>query len=412
MKTISPQAVRTALIARRELAFLDLRDEATFATGHPLFAAQLPAGRIAIEARDRTPRLDVPIVLYGAGDGLEPELERGAEQFRALGYTDVRALEGGLGAWRRAGYELFEDVNSHSKAFGELVEARRGTPSIGPDELASLLDAGADVALLDARRPDEFATMSIRTSRNVPGAELVLRAKVAAPRPETFVVVHCAGRTRSIIGAQSLLNAGVPNRVAALRNGTIGWVLSKRTLESGRVAPVLAPREEDAAEARRNARDVAYRAGVRVLRKGDCNALRADRTRTLYAFDVRSGEEYAAGHAPGFSHAPGGQLVQETDVYAPVRGARVVLSDPLVARADTTASWLAQMGWEAYVLGEFEGPLIKGAPEARPRPAEGRYRRPYEGSDHREAAMRAYLAWEHGLVAQLARDGSHGFFVV
>jgi len=41
---------------------------------------------------------------------------------------------------------------------------------------------------------------------------------------ETLVVVNCAGRTRSIIGAQSLRNANVANEVMALRNGTIRLV--------------------------------------------------------------------------------------------------------------------------------------------------------------------------------------------
>jgi rhodanese-related sulfurtransferase len=40
------------------------------------------------------------------------------------------------------------------------------------------------------------------------------------------------------------------------------------------------------------------------------------------------------------------------------------------------------------------------------------YRRPYEGTDNDAAAMQAYLEWEYGLVAQLARDGTHGFFVI
>jgi rhodanese-related sulfurtransferase len=41
-----------------------------------------------------------------------------------------------------------------------------------------------------------------------------------------------------------------------------------------------------------------------------------------------------------------------------------------------------------------------------------RYRRPYEGTDNQHAAMQAYLDWEFGLVAQLARDGTHGFAVL
>ncbi len=146
----------------------------------------------------------------------------------------------------------------------------------------------------------------------------------------------------------------------------------------------------------------------------DFAALRAEEPRALYTFDVRSPEEYAAGHPRGFRHAPGGQLVQEIDAFAPIRGALVVLYDDLGPRADMTASWLAQMGWDVCVHdGPFEGPLERGDDTSVPsRPTAGRYRRPYEGTDHAEEAMRAYLVWEYGLVDQLSRDGTHGFFVI
>jgi len=407
---ISARAVRASLVARRELALVDLRDEAQFATGHPLFAADLPVPRVEIEAPTRIPRRDTLVVLYddaGREGAAAIALER-------LGYSQVRILDGGLAAWVREGYELFRDVNSYSKAFGELVEARRQTPSIGPEELSGLIDSGADIALVDVRRPDEYRTMSIRTSRNVPGGELVLRARSLAPRSETLVVVHCAGRTRSIIGTQSLVNAGIPNRVTALRNGTIGWVLAHQTLAGGTAPPVALPSADAVAEARGRAREVAYRAGVLRLDATEFETLSNDSTRTLYTFDVRSAEEYAVGHLPGFRHAPGGQLVQEIDSFAPVRGARIVLTDTLGARADMTASWLAQMGWDAYVLeGEIAGSLETDVPPSLPpRAIQGRYRRPYEGTDQAEAAMRGYLDWEHGLVAQLARDRTHGFFVI
>jgi hypothetical protein len=69
---------------------------------------------------------------------------------------------------------------------------------------------------------------------------------------------------------------------------------------------------------------------------------------------VRTPEEYAAGHLPGFGSAPGGQLVQETDVCAAVRGARMVLADGGPrndgVRAPMTAHWLAQMGWQVAWL--------------------------------------------------------------
>ena len=406
--TVSSAHIRRALLLREEIALLDVRHEAAFATGHPLFAANMSADRIELETEIRLPRKDVPIVIYDAGEGL---VTQAADRLKALGYTDVRQLGGGLQAWKSAGYELFQDVNSYAKAFGELVEHRKHTPSLPADEVAALIANEADIAILDVRRPDEYATMNIPGSVSVPGAELVLRAAGVAPDPETTIIVNCAGRTRSIIGTQSLINAGVANKVLALRNGTIGWTLAEQQLEHG------ADRHGGIGlfeGAKGNARDVAYRAGVRRLGNEDAKALRADTRRTLYCFDVRAAEDYTAGHIPGFRHYPGGQLVQEIDMAAPVRGARILLTDDRSVRADMTASWLAQMGWETYVLeGGYDRALEIGPPEVLPKPdLSHRYRRPYEGTDVDTKAMQAYLDWEYGLVEQLRRDATHGFFVI
>src|SRR5579871_7051874 len=148
---VTPQDIRTALLLRQEIALLDLRHEASFATGHPLFAANMAADRIAIEAAVRLPRKDAPIVLYDDGEGL---VASGAAQLKELGYSNIRALAGGLGGWRAAGHEIFQDVNSYAKAFGELVEARRHTPSLSADEVASLIAEEANIAVLDVRRFD------------------------------------------------------------------------------------------------------------------------------------------------------------------------------------------------------------------------------------------------------------------
>ncbi|MET0269313.1 MAG: rhodanese-like domain-containing protein [Sphingomonas sp.] len=409
--TVSPRDVRAALIARAEIALIDVRDEAAFARGHPLFAAQVPIDRIGHEAAARWPRRDVRIVIYG--DDAAGGAEDGAARFRALGYTNVALLAGGLEGWRAAGYELFEDVNSYAKAFGELVEHRRATPSLSAPQVQALIDTRADIAILDARRFDEYATMSLPGGVSVPGAELVLRAAAIAPDPATTIIVNCAGRTRSIIGTQSLINAGLPNPVRALRNGTIGWTLAGQTLAHGSDARFPAVDTDQADAARTRARDVSYRAGVRHIDAHELAVLERDAARTLYRFDVRPPDEYAAGHIPGFRSAPGGQLVQEADHFAPVRGARIVLADDLGARADMTASWLAQMGWEVLVLDGFAGATETGDPSAfPPRGPAGRYRRPYEGTDNPAAAMQAYLDWEYGLVDQLARDGTHGFYVI
>ncbi len=332
---------------RREIALLDVREEAFHAEGHPLFAANLALSRLELDASARLPRKDVPVVLFGDG---EKDAVLAAERLAQLGYSDISLLDGGLQGWRSAGLEIFRDVNSPSKAFGELVEARRHTPSLSAPEVKQLIDANADIVIVDVRRYEEFQTMSIPTAISAPGGELVYRLQDLSLRPETRVIVNCAGRTRGIIGTQSLINAGLPNQVTALRNGTIGWKLAQQQLDHGAHAIAPAPSEGFRAQASTAARRVADAAGVRRTWLEQVTTWQCDALRSIYLFDVRTPSEFAEGHVAGSRSAPGGQLVQETDMFVPVRGARIALIDTDGVRANMTASWLAQMNWEVYVV--------------------------------------------------------------
>ncbi len=358
---IEARALRELITGGGELAILDVREEGVFSQNHMLFASSHPLSRLEISVLDLVPRRSAPIVLCDDDDGLS---ERAADRLADLGYTDVSILDGGMKGWEKAGFVVFSGVNVPSKAFGEFVEVNYDTPNISAEELKSKIDAGADMVVLDSRPIDEYRRMSIPTGIDVPGAELAYRVHDLAPSPETLVVVNCAGRTRSIIGAQSLINAGIPNRVMALRNGTMGWELAGFQCDSGLEKRVLESSEQCLAAARDAATRVAARFGVKTIDMATLDLWRAERDRrTLYMFDVRNPEEYEAGHLPGSVWAPGGQLVQATDRYAATRNARVVLIDDTGVRATMTASWLVQMGWHdvAVLAGGLDGGLETGA---------------------------------------------------
>jgi rhodanese-related sulfurtransferase len=271
-----------------------------------------------------------------------------------------------MAAWKDAGYEIYSGVHVPSKAFGEHIEHVEGTPRISATELKARLDAGEDLVVLDSRPMSEYRVMNIPGAADCPGAELVYRVHQAAPRPETLVVVNCAGRTRSIIGAQSLINAGIPNRVVALKNGTMGWHLAGLELERGQSRMAPAPSAEALHKAKQAAARVARRFSIQFASRKELKKKQGEADRTTYVFDVRSPEEYAAGHLPGSISAPGGQLVQETDSYAAVRNARIALVDDHGVRATMTASWLLQLGWpEVFVVTDgLTGKLESGMPKA------------------------------------------------
>jgi rhodanese-related sulfurtransferase len=361
--TITPAALHARLKENRdELALLDVRPAGTFARGHILLASNAPLERLEIDVPRLVPRRTAPVVLFDDGEGAA---ESAARTLARFGYADLTVLEGGVQAWQAAGFMLFEGVYVPSKAFGEHIEAACGTPHIDADELTRLKAAGTDLVILDSRPFDEYRRMNIPGGIDVPGAELVHRVHDLAPDPKTLVVVNCAGRTRSIIGAQSLINAGVANRVVALENGTMGWTLAGQQLEhdQARVPPSLSTAGRN--WAKQAAARVSERFGVPTIDHATLARWRDEAaTRTLYVCDVRSPEEYAAGHLPGSLCTPGGQLVQATDSWLATHGARVVLVDDDGVRATMTASWLLQIGrWALHVLTGGLGAELETGPE-------------------------------------------------
>jgi rhodanese-related sulfurtransferase len=346
---VGPAALKALLAGDGELALFDVREEGEFAEGHLFRAVPLPLSRLELRIDALAPRRGAPVVVMDGGDGAVAR--KAARRLAHAGYVDVSVLAGGLAAWRAAGYEVFAGINVPSKAFGEIVEHREATPRRTAAEVRRLAGSGRRMVVLDSRPLDEFRRMSIPGGIDCPGGELVHRIFEIAPDPATLIVVNCAGRTRSIIGAQSLIDAGIPNEVVALENGTMGWHLAGFELARGAEAVAPAPGPAASAKARAAAGALATRLGLSFVDHDTLAAFEAEADRrTLFRFDVRDPREYEAGHLPGFRSAPGGQLVQATDRYAGTLGARMVLACDTGTRAIMTASWLHRMGWDVHVL--------------------------------------------------------------
>jgi rhodanese-related sulfurtransferase len=346
-----------------ELALLDVREAGEFGESHLLFATPLPYSRLELDIGSLVPRKSARTVL--CDDGGSGVAQRAAQRLLDIGYSDVAVLEGGTRGWGAAGYTLFAGVNVPSKLFGELVEHEYHTPRVTVTELARMKEANEDFVIVDGRPYTEYNKMNIPGGICCPNAELPYRIGEIVTNPNTKIIVNCAGRTRSIMGAQTLINFGVSNPVYALENGTQGWVLADMDLERGasrrypdRVNESELPRLKARAQA------LMTRHGVRTVSAADVAAWTRESDRTTYLLDVRTPEEFAAGSLPGAVHAPGGQLVQATDQWVGIRNARIVLADSESVRAPVVASWLTQLGCDAYVLeGGVSASLKAAAPQ-------------------------------------------------
>jgi rhodanese-related sulfurtransferase len=352
---IDAKALKSLLSDGRELALIDTREAGQFGEAHLFFAVPLPYSRFELGLPALLPNPGVRLVLCDGGDGIA---ERAAGRAQALGYRDVHILAGGIESWKRAGYTLYAGVNVPSKTFGELIEHERHTPRVTAQAVENMRKAGENFAIVDGRTLTEYRRMNIPGGICCPNGELALRIGDIVPDPKTKIVVNCAGRTRSIIGAQTLIDFGVPNQVVALENGTQGWFLAGLQLEHG--ADRHYPERPTAASADLKARasKLAATHGAAFVAPEAAVGWLADTSRTTYLLDVRTPEEFTARSIPGFVHAPGGQLIQATDQWVGVRGARLVLLDEEGVRAPVVAAWLRQLGHEAHVL---EGGLAAAA---------------------------------------------------
>lgn len=325
-----------------ELALLDIREVGEYGMAHAFHAINLPFSRFEAGLGVLVPNRQATIVLIDQHD--EGRARLCAELASAAGYTRLHWVKGGLTAWKTAGFTVFAGVNVVSKTFGELVHKAYHTPEISPAMLAAWQARNECVLILDGRPLDEYRKMNIPGSRCCPNGELVRRLPaILEGDTQIPVVINCAGRTRSIIGAQTLRWLGVKNPVYALENGTQGWRLAGFDLECQ--AQRHYPLEASVLSSMQTAATyLAARHGAMEIEIETLNTWLADSNSTTYVFDVRTREEYRLHCLAGAVHAPGGQLIQATDQWVGVHRSRIVLVDDDECRAPVVAAWLALMG--------------------------------------------------------------------
>lgn len=348
---IDAETLKSMLEGDEEFALLDVREAGEYSSSHIFYSVSLPLSHLESRIQVLVPHKSTRIVLSDASKG---ELaERAAARLADWGYGNLAVLENGIEGWKNSGYQLFSGIYVPNKAFGEFIEHAYDTPFITASTLAEWKAKGKDMIILDSRPFDEYQQFSIPGGISCPGAELAYRAFSLVKCPETTIVVNCAGRTRGIIGAQALINAGIPNPVVTLQNGTAGWYLNGGKLDEGACAVAPPPDGAGLQQAINASKAVAERYSVEEIDNKKLQNFLKNQKRTTFVLDVRSPEEYVFGHMPEARSAPGGQIVQSIDHYVGVRNSRIVLVDDNGIRARITASWLAQFGWrDVYVLGD------------------------------------------------------------
>jgi rhodanese-related sulfurtransferase len=339
-QTIDVEALRALLASDELYACLDVRERGEFALQQIAGTTPLARGTLEYRAPPMVPRRNLPVVVL-CDDGRRSALA--ADTLRATGYATVRVLAGGLQAWVARGLPTREGWGVHSKEYGERVAVDLQVPQITAKELAARRGRGEAITVVDVRTDEEYWRGHVPDAWHVPGGNLLLEVPGLLDQLDSALVISCAGRTRGILGAQLLREAGLRN-VSALLNGAMGWRLAGLDLElgGGRGRPGGA----------RTVPDWVIQATERLGREACIERLDVEALVALqgapgpcYVVDVRLPAEYRAGHIPGAVSLPAGQAALMHENLLAVRRAPVVVvaDDPI--RPIWAAALLQRLGF-------------------------------------------------------------------
>ena len=354
-KRITAKQTKHLFSLNQEISLIDVREIGLHASGHPFYSISIPYSIFEAKIQELVPNKSVLIILFDHNDGLS---EIVYEEVKNIGYNNVRILENGVFGWKKEGYELFDGINIPSKAFGEWVEEEYKTPHIKPRELAKKIKSNKNILVLDGRTIEEFRTMNIPTAINCPNMEIPVRI-IDEIDSHTEIIIGCAGRTRSIIGTQNLINYGIKNSVKALENGTQGWFLANLKLQHNQNKRLSLSKLKKKKLFEEKSRYLIKKFNLKTINFNKTKIFLEGKNSTTYVFNVTEPKKNLS-IFPNIRNVPGGQLIQATDNFIAVWNSKIVLlDDGELIRSTMTASWLKQMGYEVYLYNDKPEKLDK-----------------------------------------------------
>ena len=360
--TINPSDIESWCDTHHNRALIDVNEFGEFIMGHAPHFVCIPRGHLPERMRYLIPDSDTAVLLM-CSDGRRSA--RAAAEVRALGYRSVTVVDGGLATYTGAGMPIEQGSNVLGKRFGELLAAQEDVEQLTPRQVDELA-ANGPVALFDVRTTREF-----EGEGHLPGAVSAPGHRVAhdvsalrRKQPDTPVILNCAGRTRSIVAAEKLSALGI-QKVYALQNGTMAWLLDGRELDSRRADGDDAISESpdlDADLATAAAR-LAQQQQLVSESAGDLMA-RLRRGEPLYLVDVRAPADFSASTIPGARSCPDGQLTNQADDVMAVRSTPVYCFSTVDVQAILAARTLAGMGFEQvrWIRGGFRAWVADSLP--------------------------------------------------
>ena len=315
----------------QRITLIDVRDRKAYVDEHPIFAVNAPLDSIELQI-ERLFGNELGIALIIGDDSTLTYWA--ASVIADTTCLTPRIIDGGFDAWKNHHLPVWGGEYTPSKAFGEWAEATGDIKNIKPEDAIKT----PPQYQFDVRPFAEYQKFSLPNSIHCPTGRLG-----ALSISNSSIYLHCAGRTRGIIAAQTLTDQDFKGSIYCITGGTQGWELAggARSFNNQQSADNFFSEDTMA----KHTNNLIKKFNLPVATK-DCESRWAKSENYFRIITVS--EDLTTDHAISPT-----TLIQCTDQYLGTHNLPVIVQGPNRLDCAVSVLWLRRMGWDAFLREKF-----------------------------------------------------------
>lgn len=383
------QAIKLLKNNKKNISFLDIRERKQYVHGFAFGSVNCPFSKFKYLIKELAPDLNTNLILIGVKNNNQTnQIQKILTKFR---YCRSYIIKGDYKNWKKHKFPLWAGEYTFSKAFGEWIEITSNIKNLYAKELNKIHKKNHNYLQIDARPKKEFEKFSLPQSVQCSGGELPCYINNKENLKKNYIV-HCAGRTRSIIAYQTLKDFDFENKKYVLNGGTQNWVLNgydRKFKNKSKIKSTKINYKDDL----KLANSVAKKFNIpsTQIKSKQANS---------YNFQINS-EIKNFKKIPGWKQVNATTLIQSTDKFISSTNTKVLIFSHIPSSAVFTVIWLRRMGYQAIWQKRNARKIKKNYKSTKPDPTYFFPRR-HLGS---KSDSKGYLNWEHSLIPTIKKWG-------
>ena len=368
------------------IAFLDVRERKEYVQGFAFGSINCPLSKLKKYIKDLVPDLNTNIIFIGI-----KHIQPFKKILTSLKYKNTFVIKGDYKSWKKNKYPFWAGEYTSSKAFGEWIEVTSSVKNLYPKELHTIHQKKHNFLQIDARPKKEYEKFTLPHSVQCSGGELPCFINNQSNLKKDYIV-HCAGRTRSIVAYQTLKDFNFKNKKYVLNGGTQNWVLNGFDRQFNNKSKINLTKLNLKSD---------LKLATQIAKKFKIPKSEKKINDSKYHYFQLGSEIKNFKKITGWKQVNATTLVQNTDKFIASTQTKIYIYSNIPTSAVFSVIWLRRMGYDAIWQVKNPAKIKKTYLVTKPDPTYFFPKRHLGNKSH----SRGYLNWEHSLIPTLKKWG-------